>query len=46
MASVKKPFFIVNPKSYLYGDDAVKLAKIADEIAAEKHLDCLFTGQL
>lgn len=46
MVKVKKPFFIVNPKSYLYGDDAVKLARIADKMAAKYHLDCLFTGQL
>lgn len=46
MVKVKKPFFIVNPKSYLYGDNAVKLAKIADKMAAKYHLDCLFTGQL
>ncbi|RXT30726.1 triose-phosphate isomerase [Lacticaseibacillus chiayiensis] len=46
MAKIKKPFFIVNPKSYLYGDDVVKLAKIADKVASQYHLDCLFTGQL
>lgn len=46
MTGIRKPFFIVNPKSYLYGDDVVKLAKIADKVASQNQLDCLFTGQL
>lgn len=43
---IKAPFFIVNPKSYLYGAEVVKLAKIADRLAQQYHIDCLFTGQL
>lgn len=43
---IRKPFFIVNPKSYLYGDDAMKLAKISDKLAEKYDIDCLFTGQL
>lgn len=43
---IKAPFFIVNPKSYLYGADVVKLAQIADRLAQKYHIDCLFTGQL
>ena len=43
---IRKPFFIVNPKSYLYGDDAMKMAKIADKLAEKYDIDCLFTGQL
>lgn len=43
---IRKPFFIVNPKSYLYGDDAMKMAKISDELAKKYDIDCLFTGQL
>ena len=43
---IKRPFFIVNPKSYLYGDDAMKLAKISDKLAAKYNIDCIFTGQL
>jgi triosephosphate isomerase len=45
MKEIKKPFFIVNPKSYLYGKNVVKLAKIADELAEQYKLDCIFTGQ-
>lgn len=43
---IRKPFFIVNPKSYLYGDDAMKLAKISDKLAEKYDIDCIFTGQL
>lgn len=43
---IRKPFFIVNPKSYLYGDDAMKMAKISDKLAAKYNIDCIFTGQL
>lgn len=43
---IKAPFFIVNPKSYLYGTEVVKLAQIADRLAQQYHIDCLFTGQL
>lgn len=46
MTTIKKPFFIVNPKSYLYGNDVIKLAKITDELAKKFELDCLFTSQL
>ncbi|HAQ3899147.1 TPA: triose-phosphate isomerase, partial [Enterococcus faecium] len=34
MRTVRKPFFVVNPKSYLYGEQALKLAKTADQLAA------------
>lgn len=44
--TIKKPFFIVNPKSYLYGDDVLRLAKISDKIAKKYDIDCIFTGQL
>ena len=43
---IKASFFIVNPKSYLYGTEVVKLAQIADRLAQQYHIDCLFTGQL
>ena len=39
-------FFIVNPKSYIFGDDVLKLAKLADELAQKYDIDCIFTGQL
>lgn len=41
-----KPFFVVNPKSYLYGDELLALAKHADGLAARYGVDCLFTAQL
>lgn len=37
---------MVNPKSYLYGEDFFQLARVADELSARYDLDCLFTGQL
>lgn len=43
---LRTPFFVVNPKSYLYGDDVLALAKKADELAARYDFDCLFTAQL
>lgn len=46
MLKIRRPFFIVNPKSYLYGDDSMKMAKIADKLAKKYNIDCLFTGQL
>ena len=45
-ATLRKPFFVVNPKSYLYGEDVYALARKADELAAKYDLDCLFTAQL
>ncbi|URW91778.1 triose-phosphate isomerase [Lacticaseibacillus paracasei] len=45
MVQISKPFFIVNPKAYLYGEQAVELAKIADEVATKYNIDCLFTAQ-
>lgn len=32
---VKTPFFMFNPKSYLYGEELLQLAKTADELAGE-----------
>lgn len=37
------PFLGVNPKSYLYGDESLELAKAADAIAAETGLSMFFT---
>ncbi|MGO4928405.1 triose-phosphate isomerase [Fundicoccus sp. Sow4_F4] len=31
---IKRPFFIFNPKSFLYGEELLELAKVADEQAA------------
>ena len=35
MKKVRVPFLVVNPKSYLYGEESLKLAKAADQAAAE-----------
>lgn len=43
---IRTPFFVVNPKAYLYGDRAVALAKYADALAAQYDFDIFFTGQL
>lgn len=44
--NLRAPFFVVNPKSYLYGDDIIALAKKADELAERYDFDVLFTAQL
>lgn len=33
--TVKAPFFMFNPKSYLFGDDIVEMAKVAEEMAVQ-----------
>lgn len=43
---MKKPFFIVNLKSYLYGKDTLKLAKLADKAAEKYDVDVMFTAKL
>ncbi|UWP58811.1 triose-phosphate isomerase [Ruminococcus gauvreauii] len=43
---VRTPFFVVNPKSYLYGQESLALAKYADELAGQYDIDVFFTGQL
>ena len=43
--TVRAPFFCVNPKAYLYGDAALKLAKEADELAEKYDIDIFFTVQ-
>jgi len=43
--SVRTPFFVVNPKSYLYGQGSLALAKLADELAAAYDADIFFTAQ-
>ena len=44
-AKLRRPFFVVNPKSYLYGEAELKLAKVADELAKKYDIDILFTAQ-
>ncbi len=41
----KAPFFTLNPKSYLYSDEALALALYADELAIEFDIDLFFTAQ-
>lgn len=43
---IRKPFFIVNPKAYIYGKEVLNLALVTDELAKENDIDCLFTAQL
>jgi triosephosphate isomerase len=41
--SIFTPFFVFNPKSYLYGEDLLKLAKVADNLAKEKDISIFVT---
>lgn len=43
--TLRTPFFVVNPKAYLYGEKALALAKVADQLAADFDVDILFTVQ-
>ena len=43
---IRRPFFVVNPKSYLYGEDSLELAKHADMLAEKYDIDTFFTAQL
>ncbi len=45
-ARLRRPFFVVNPKSYLYGDAIFELAQKANDLAQRYDFDCLFTAQL
>ena len=44
-AEVRTPFFCVNPKAYLHGEAALKLALKADQLAADYDIDVFFTVQ-
>lgn len=39
----KPPFFEIGPKSYIYGDDILALAKAADEASQKYSVDVIFT---
>lgn len=43
---LRKPFFVVNPKSYLYGEDLLALARHTNALAEKYDIDVLFTAQL
>ena len=38
---LRRPFFVVNPKSYLYGKELIDLAKCADELAIKYDVDII-----
>ncbi len=42
-AKIKAPFFEIGPKSYLYGDDILELAKAADAASEKYGVDIIFT---
>ena len=41
--ALKPPFFEIGPKSYLYGDDVLALAKAADAASEKYSIDIIFT---
>ncbi|NLM77571.1 MAG: triose-phosphate isomerase [Ruminococcaceae bacterium] len=41
---IKAPFFEIGPKTYLYGQDVVALAKAADEASRRYDVDIIFTA--
>ncbi len=40
---LREPFFEIGPKSYLYGDDILELAKAADAASEKYDIDIIFT---
>jgi triosephosphate isomerase len=42
----RRPFFVVNPKAYLFGEETYKLAEAADKLAVQYDLDVFYTAQL
>ena len=43
MTTIKAPFFEIGPKSYLYGDQILELAKAADAASEKYDVDIIFT---
>lgn len=41
--TIKAPFFEIGPKSYLYGQDVIELAKAADAASEKYGVDIIFT---
>ncbi|MFV0381892.1 MAG: triose-phosphate isomerase [Breznakia sp.] len=41
---LRKPFFVVNPKSYMFGRELIDLAKHTDMLAEKYDFDVLFTA--
>ena len=46
MTSIRAPFFEIGPKSYLYGQDVIDLAKAADAASEKYGVDIIFTTPL
>ena len=46
MTNIRAPFFEIGPKSYLYGQDVIDLAKAADAASEKYDVDILFTTPL
>lgn len=44
MKAMRKPFVSFNPKSYLWGDKLMELARYADELSGRFDIDCMFTA--
>ncbi|GEM02717.1 triosephosphate isomerase (TIM) [Halolactibacillus halophilus] len=42
--SITTPFFVFNPKSYLYGDALLNLAKVADQLASNYGMSIFVTA--
>lgn len=42
---LRAPFFVLNPKAYVFGDDIVEMATYIDRLAKEYDVDVLFTAQ-
>lgn len=45
-AILRAPFFEIGPKSYLYGEELLELARVADRAAAKYGVQLLFTAPL
>ena len=43
--TIRTPFFVVNPKSYLFGEQSLALAREADTLAEKYDVDIFFTAQ-
>ncbi len=44
--TIQAPFFEIGPKSYLYGEEIIDLAKAADAASEKYHVDIIFTTPL
>ena len=42
---IRVPFLIVNPKAYIYGEEALELARICEELTVKYDLDIIYTAQ-